>query len=198
VPLFRRHPHNWEAMTDEELVGRAQRGQREAFGVLYDRYLNAVYGYCHRMLGDRLAAEDANSTVFTKALSALPSYQARSFRSWLFAIAHNVIVDELRGQRVTLPLEAAGALFDPDPSPEELAITAIERQSLESLLPCLSADQQYVVALRISGLTAAEIAEAMGRPRNAIDGIQHRAINRLRELMTAGSYISMTKGGGDV
>ena len=197
MPLFRRHPHNWEAMTDEELVGRAQRGQREAFGVLYDRYLNAVYGYCHRMLGDRLAAEDANSTVFTKALSALPSYQARSFRSWLFAIAHNVIVDELRGRRATLPLEAAGAVFDPDPSPEELAITALERQALRELLPCLSADQQHVLALRISGLTAAEIAAAMGRPRNAIDGIHHRAVNRLRELMTAGSDRSIKKGGGD-
>ena len=197
MPLLRRRAPNWEAMTDEELVGEAQRGQREAFGVLYDRYLPGVYGYCYRLLGEREAAEDANSAVFTKALAALPAFRARSFRSWLFAIAHNVVVDELRGRRATLPLDAAGDMFDPDPSPEELAITAVERQSLESLLPCLSADQQNVVALRISGLTATEIGEAMARPRNAIDGIQHRAVMRLRELMTERSGTVMTKGGGD-
>jgi RNA polymerase sigma-70 factor (ECF subfamily) len=197
VPLLRRRAPNWEAMTDEELAGEAQRGQREAFGVLYDRYLGGVYGYCYRLLGDREAAEDANSAVFTKALSALPAFHARSFRSWLFAIAHNVVVDELRGRRATLPLDAAGDMFDPDPSPEDLAIAAAERQALRTLLPCLSADQQHVVALRISGLTAAEIAEAMARPRNAIDGIQHRAVMRLRELMSVGTATVMTKGGGD-
>jgi hypothetical protein len=52
-------------------VARAQQGEREAFGVLYDRYLPRVYAYCYRLLGEREAAEDANTEVFMRTLSAL-------------------------------------------------------------------------------------------------------------------------------
>ena len=199
MPKFRRHAPEWdEATPDEELVGWAQRGQRDAFGVLFDRYLPRVYGYCYRLLDEREAAEDANSIVFTKALAALPGFRpktpAGSFRGWLFAIAHNVITDELRAQRVTEPLEAAESVHDPELSPEDLTISALERQTVLDLLTHLSADQREVVALRLSGLTATEIGVAMGRPRNAIDGIHHRALLRLRDLVRAGAGPAATEG----
>jgi RNA polymerase sigma-70 factor (ECF subfamily) len=202
VPLFRRRPPNWDETTsDEELVGWAQRGQREAFGLLYDRYLTRVYGYCYRLLGEREAAQDANSLVFTKALTALPGFRvgaaAGCFRGWLFAIAHNVIADELRARRGTEPLEAAEWVRDPAPSPEDLAIATLERDAVLAFLPRLSADQRHVVALRLSGLTAVEIGEALGRPRNAIDGIHHRALHRLKELVATGTVPVLTSGGSD-
>ena len=108
MPLFRRQRvPRWDAATaDEELVAWAQRGEREAFGALYDRYLHRVYGYCYRLLGTREAAEDANTEVFMRALAALPVYRVGSFRSWLFAIAHNVVADELRRRRPAVSLEA--------------------------------------------------------------------------------------------
>jgi RNA polymerase sigma-70 factor (ECF subfamily) len=170
VPLFRRRPPNWDETTpDDELVRWAQRGQHEAFGVLYDRYLTGVYGYCYRLLGEREAAQDANSVVFTKALAALPGYRAGanagSFRGWLVTIAHNVIADELRARRSTASLESAEWVIDPSPSPEERAIASSERDAVLALLPQLSPDQRHVVALRLSGLTAVEIGEALGRPR---------------------------------
>jgi len=196
VPLFRRRLPAWdEATPDEELVGRAQRGQREAFGALYDRYLPRVYRYCYRLLGSREAAEDANGRVFMNALTALPAFRARSFRAWLFAIAHNVVVDELRARRADLPLEAAAGVLDSAPSPEEAAIAAVERGAILALLPRLAEDQRHVVALRLAGLSAAEIGEALGKPRNAVDGLQHRAVLRLRALLAAGAEPA-TKGGG--
>ena len=192
---FRRRPPRWdEATPDEELVGWAQRGQREAFAVLYDRHLAKVYAYCYRLLGSRTAAEDATSAVFARVLTALPGFRARCFRGWLFAIAHNVAVDELRTRRGELPLEAAAGLLDPAPSPEELAIAAGDRSAVVGLLGRLSEDQRHVVALRLSGLSAAEIGEALGKPRNAVDGLQHRALLRLRALVAAGA--GATKGGG--
>jgi len=201
VPLLRRRAPHWDDTTsDEELVGWAQRGQREAFGLLFDRYLTRVYGYCYRLLGEREAAQDANSVVFTKALTALPGFKvgaaSGSFRAWLFAIAHNVIADELRARRGTDPLEAAEWVLDPAPSPEELAIASSERDSVLALLPLLSTDQQHVVALRLSGLTAVEIGAALGRPRNAIDGIHHRALLRLKELVATGYAPVTTARGG--
>ncbi len=98
--LLRRHLSRWDDTTpDEDLVGWAQRGHRDAFGLLYDRYLARVYAYCYRLCGSHAAAEDATSAVFAKALGALSRYRARAFRSWLFAIAHNEVVDVLRAQR---------------------------------------------------------------------------------------------------
>jgi RNA polymerase sigma-70 factor, ECF subfamily len=199
VPLLRRCLSNWDDTTpDEELVGWTQRGHGEAFGILYDRYLTKVYGYCYRLLGEREAAQDANSIVFTKALAGLPVYcpgaASGCFRGWLFAIAHNVITDELRARRGMESLEAVEWMRDPAPSPEEQAIAADNRHTVLALLPRLSADQRHVVALRLSGLTAVEIGEVLGRPRNAIDGIHHRALLRLQELVLTGSAPTTIQG----
>src|SRR5687768_11853835 len=78
---------------DARMVALAKRDPR-AFAPLYDRYFDPVYRYCYRRLGDGETAADATAQVFAKALAALPRYRedAPSFRSWLFAIAHNVIV----------------------------------------------------------------------------------------------------------
>jgi RNA polymerase sigma-70 factor (ECF subfamily) len=196
MPLFRRRsPPGNAATPDETLVARAQRGDREAFAVLYDRYLPAVHGYCYRLLGERETAEDATTDVFMRALTALPACRAGSFRSWLFAIAHNVIADEWRRRRPTISLEAAADLADPA-SWEEVAASAADWSSVLSVLPRLSEDQQHVVALRLSGLSAVEIGDALGKPRNAIDGIHHRALLRLRSLVATGEMTAATKGGG--
>jgi RNA polymerase sigma-70 factor (ECF subfamily) len=196
VPLFRRHrPPSWDAATaDEDLVALAQGGEREAFAALYDRYLPRVHGYCYRMLGTREAAEDANTEVFMRALSALPAYRAGSFRSWLFAIAHNVVTDEFRRRRPSFPLDEVTHLTDRGPSLEEVAVTMADWSSVLTLLPRLSDDQRQVVAMRLSGLSAVEIGEALGKPRNAIDGIHHRALLRLRSLVATGG--PAPKGGG--
>jgi RNA polymerase sigma-70 factor, ECF subfamily len=196
--MFRRHrppPREWDAATaDEDLVALAQGGEREAFAALYDRYLPRVHGYCYRMLGTREAAEDANTEVFMRALSALPSYRAGSFRSWLFAIAHNVAADELHRRRPAFPLHEAAELTAQGPSTEEAAASAADWSNVLTLLPRLSPDQQQVVAMRLSGLTAVEIGEAMGKPRNAIDGIHHRALLRLRSLVATSE--AAPNGGG--
>ena len=197
VPRFRRHwPQPWDATTsDEHLVALAQGGHREAFGVLYDRYVAHVYGYCYRLLGTREGAEDANTEVFLRALAALPTYRSGSFRSWLFAIAHNKVADELRQRRPTEPLSAGLSVIDSGPSPDEVAAAAADRLTVLSLLPQLAVDQQEVVAMRLSGLSAVEIGEALGKPRNAVDGLHHRALLRLRALVATGNATT-TKGGG--
>lgn len=180
--------------SDEELVARAQAGDREAFAALYDRYLPGIYRYCLRLLGSREAAEDTNTEVFMRALAALPAYRAGAFRSWLFAIAHNVTMDALQSRRPILSLDQIPEPVDPG-SFEEAAADAADWLRVERPLPHLTDDQRHVLALRLSGLSAVEIGEAMGKPRNAIDGLHHRALLRLRSLM-AMSDAAATKGGG--
>ena len=108
---------------DAALVARAKADPR-AFAALYRRYVDPVYRYCYRRLGNREAAEDATGLVFARALAALPGCREESFRGWLFAIAHNAIANEFRGARPERSLEGAEAVVDPAAGPEEAALAA--------------------------------------------------------------------------
>src|SRR5690242_357465 len=180
-------------MDDDALVA-AQRDPR-AFAPLYARYADPVYRYSWRRLGDPDAAADATSLVFTKALAALPRYRAGSFRSWLFSIAHNTIVDGARAARPATPLDAAIDPVDPAPGPEELAVAGDAGRQVRALLGRLSPDQRQVVELRLAGLTDREIAAALGRNLPAVRMLQTRAVARLRSLLAPGAT---TEGERDV
>ncbi|MEA2585887.1 MAG: hypothetical protein QOF33_3972, partial [Thermomicrobiales bacterium] len=169
---------------EAELVALAQRDRR-AFASLYTRYFDAVYRYCYRRLGIPELAADATSQTFAKALAALATCRGETFRSWLFAIAHNVLTDRFRTDRFDLSLESAAEVADAAPSPEDLAVVAEERSTLVRLLVQLQPEQRQILELRLAGLTSKEIAAALGRTPNAVDQAQFRAVNRLRALLAA-------------
>jgi RNA polymerase sigma-70 factor (ECF subfamily) len=152
------------------------------FAPLYARYFDPVYRYCYRRLGHPEAAADATGQVFAKALAALPGYRddARSFRSWLFAIAHNVLIDEDRARRSTATLEEAANVAARAPSLEDEIVTAEVGTTIRELLAQLPPDQRQVMELRLAGLTGPEIAIAVGRSLGSIKIAQVRAFARLR------------------
>jgi RNA polymerase sigma-70 factor (ECF subfamily) len=164
-------------------VERARRDPRE-FTPLYEHYLAPVYRYCYRRLGNREAAEDATSQIFIKALSSIGSFDGRSFRAWLFTIAHNVVIDTYRKRRLNHSLDAALDLPDSRPTVEETIVSRDQRSQIRDLLETLPDDQRTVVELRLAGLTGEEIAEALGRSRGAIRALHFRAVARLRALLT--------------
>src|SRR5829696_6811768 len=152
-----------------------------SFALLYRRYVDPIYRYCYRRLGTRESAEDVTALIFTKALSALPSYRVNgpSFRSWLFAIAHNAVADDLRSRRPAAPLAAALDQIDPMPTPESAALAAEGGRRVRDLLRLLPPEQAQIVELRLAGLTGVEIALALGRTPNAVKVAQYRAYSRL-------------------
>jgi RNA polymerase sigma factor (sigma-70 family) len=165
---------------DALLVAWAQRNP-QAFTALYDRYFPAVYGYCLSQLGSPEAAEDAASQTFLKALAALPGYrEAGRFRPWLFAIAHNAVIDARRDQRAGDPLETAVDIVDPGDSPEERAIAALAVARLEDALARLPSHDRHILELRRAGLSGREIAEMLGIGHEAAKKRQLRAMDRLR------------------
>jgi len=167
---------------EAELVARAQQDPA-AFAPLYQQYVRPIYGYCYQRLGTRESAEDATSQVFIKALAALPRYKDRSFRSWLFTIAHHVVADVHR-KRPHLPLADDWDVADGGPTPEEHALSAESERSIRALLHHLTPDQREVVELRLAGLNSLEIAAVLKRRPGAIRGTQFRAYHRLRELLS--------------
>ncbi len=172
---------------DEELiVARARRDLRE-FAPLYDRYADPVFGFCLRRLLDREAAADATHQTFAQAMTRLDSFRGRSFRAWLFAIARNVVIDAVRRRRPVDPLgdDTVAALVDPDRPPDEQAIAAERQARLIAAVDHLTPDQRAVVELRLAGLTAPEIGQAVGKTANAVQILQFRAYRSLRRLLAA-------------
>ena len=176
---------------DARLVALAKADPR-AFAPLSARYFDPIYRYCYRRLGHPEAAADAAAQVFVKALAALPGYRADapSFRSWLFAIAHNVIADDFRTRRPVAPMTAAAQVAVADPSPEEVVVTQEAGRAVRALLAQLPSDQRQILELRLAGLTGPEIAAALGRSLGAVKIAQVRAFARLRATLDAASAVA--------
>jgi RNA polymerase sigma-70 factor (ECF subfamily) len=171
-----------EETSDEAIVARALH-DRQAFGLLYDRYVDPVYRYCYGRLGSREEAEDATSLIFARALAALPTHRGGSFRSWLFAIAHNVVLNARRDAPRHHQLAIVVELADPGPRPDEMAEAAERRRSVSQALALLPEEQRRIVELRLAGLTGPEVAAALGRSHDSVRTTQRRALARLRTLL---------------
>lgn len=183
-------PAHPAAGADELAIMRRAQHQPAAFAPLYERYVDAVFGYCYRRTSDREVAADLTHQIFARALTALPRFSERpdsgSFRSWLFAIARNLVIDTHRTRRETASLDTiAGhdALRDPARSPEEHAIASEQRRALVDAMAHLTGGQRQVVELRLAGLTGPEIAATLDLHLSAVKSTQFRAYARLRELL---------------
>jgi len=155
-----------------------------AFKPVYEAYFSRVYRYCLRRTGSIEEAEDLTSLIFTRALTKIASYRGGSFPAWLFRIAHNVFVNQLRNQRITIPLEnveRSGAEDDP----LGRLVNLEERQRVIRLIATLSDEQRNLLALRIAGrLSAKEIGAVIGKSEGAVRVAIHRIIQQLRVAWT--------------
>ncbi len=128
------------------------------------------------------------SEVFLAAARGIGSFEGdeAGFRSWLFAIAHARLIDErrMRARRATTPTDVSEFEDLPDQADVETVVLGrISTQRLTDLFAVLAPDQRDVLTLRIVGdLSLAETAGVLGKSVGAVKVLQHRAINRLREL----------------
>ena len=177
---------NPDTLEENELVHRAA-SDCAALTTLYQRYFDGVYRYCFRQLRNREAAEDATQVVFERAMANLARFEARSsFRAWLFAIAHNEVIDQARRKRPVADPDALDFLHDPGPSPEAIAIERDEHDGLRRMISRLDEQDQHLIELRLSGLNDREIADVLGISHGAVRTRQHRTLLRLRQLSTQG------------
>ena len=155
----------------------------EAFASLYERTSPQVYAYVASLLRDRASAEDVTAQAFERAYRRRGSYRpARGTReAWLFAIARNAALDELRRRGRRAPLEA-----DPEdaaaPSADEHLELALRRQAVRAALAMLDDRERDMVALKfMGGLSNAEIARVLGVSESNAGTRLHRTITKLRE-----------------
>jgi RNA polymerase sigma-70 factor (ECF subfamily) len=171
----------------EGLVAQAQQGSADAFGALYDRFQPDILRYLTNHMRDRDAAEDVTQQVFLNAWRAIPRYEQRSvpFKSWLYRMAHNQMVDHFRAHR--RPTRDLEGIDPPVEAEAEASVLASERRALlEAAMQQLSDDHREVLTLRfLMEQSAAEAGEVMGRKEVTLRGLQLRALRALRREIEA-------------
>lgn len=174
--------------SDDAVIRRAQALDAGALAELYDRYFDGIYRYAYTRIGHQADAEDLTEQVFLKMVDSIQSYRPRKgagFSSWLYRIAHNLVVDRYRrAGREALSL--ADHVEDPAPrtNPELVLQSSEDRRHLYEAIQQLTLEQQQLVALRfIDNLDVEEVARIMKRRPGAIHSMQHRALASLNRLM---------------
>ena len=171
-------------MEDDSLfVNRCQVGETEAFGILYDRYLDKIYRFIYYKTFNQETAEDITSSVFHKALEKINSYNESkgSFSSWLYQIARNSVIDHYRTSKNDLSLEDVFEQGVDERTPETIdAISALK--TVQTYLETLDARQREIITLRIwEDKSYKEIAEIIGGSEGSVKMAFSRGIRELRE-----------------
>lgn len=177
------------------LVERAQAGEAEAFGLIYDRYVDTVFRFVYFRVGNRQLAEDLTSDTFLRALKRIGSFtwQGRDLGAWLVTIARNLVADHFKSGRYRLEV-TTGDVLDadredrgPEGSPEAAVVDHTTNVALLTAVKQLNPEQQECIVLRfLQGFSVAETAQAMGKNEGAIKALQYRAVRALARLLPDG------------
>jgi RNA polymerase sigma-70 factor (ECF subfamily) len=181
---------------DDELISRVVLRDSHALEMLYDRYSAIVYATALRMLGNIELAEEIVQEAFWRVWQRCGSFSSGrgQVASWIFGIAHNLCIDELRRQRVR-PVAARGAEVEPEllAFPDQRAdvaglAMARERQRLiRSALAQIPSEQREAIELAyFGGLSQSEIAEKLEIPLGTIKTRIRMGLSKLRDLLQAG------------
>jgi len=175
-------PETGERSKVEKLVVQAVNGNTDAFGDLYTIFVEKIYRYVFYHVKSKMAAEDITGEVFLKAWRAIGSCRGKesTFSPWLYRIAHNQLIDEIRkrDRQVPLDLDNVGIISDSESSAEKYS----EKQELLKLIDRLPSNQRQVILLKfIEGMDNREIAKIMNKSEGAIRVTQMRALAVLRE-----------------
>jgi RNA polymerase sigma-70 factor (ECF subfamily) len=186
-------------LSDQEIVALARDGREAAYRELIHRYERPVFSLIYRMVRDRELAEDLAQDTFVKVLNALESYRAEyKFSSWIFKIANNVAIDQLRRRELdTLSLDGAPDARTAD-EVEATALQAVHRGEtplaelesrelgsiIEQAIGRLRPEYRACILLRhVEGRSYEEIAEALDLPLGTVKTYIHRARHELREYL---------------
>ena len=177
-----------EALPESELVARAKEDP-DAFGQLYEQYVDKIYNYMYYRTGNHHDAEDLTAKTFYQALRHLHRYVDRGFpfSAWLYRIAHNLMANWHRdhSRRQVIPLDEI-ALATQRSDPEDSIELQDEQRLLLRLIRRMPDDRQQLLILKFVQLMSnQEIAQVMGRSEGAIKSLYHRTLLSLRDTWAA-------------
>jgi len=175
---------------EKDIVSRAIKGDGEAFAQLYEEHFDRIYRYVYLKVGNQTEAEDLTQEIFVKVLEAIGSYRWRNlpFKSWLFRIAHNRVIDYFRkqGKVEKMALEDDVTLVS-DSNPASTAERELEIEELIKKVEKLTPAQREVISLRFgSELSTMEVAKTLGKSTGTVKVLQYNATVALRKMFSGG------------
>ena len=184
---------NYQGLEDLELLAKIGEQDREALATLYDRYGRRVFALAVRMLKDPIGSEEVTQDVFMSVWRRGASYtsQKGKFTTWLFSIAHNRTIDELRKRRRDRSRENDDIddhlnIQSGDISPADTAIAQSEYAQIRAAMDELPEEQKNVIELSyFKGLTQTEIASKTGQPLGTVKTRMRLALKKLRSALSA-------------
>jgi RNA polymerase sigma-70 factor (ECF subfamily) len=170
------------------LVTLAQEGDAEAFGQVYDAYVDSIYRYLYYRVGSRAQAEDLTSETFVRALRRIDSFtwQGKDIGAWFVTIARNQVADHVKSSRFRLEVTTADMLDadQADGGIEDEVLGRLQSAELLDAVRQLKPEQQECIVLRfLQGLSVAETAQVMKRSSGAVKQLQLRAVRALAKLV---------------
>jgi RNA polymerase sigma-70 factor, ECF subfamily len=178
---------------DDILLTRAAQGDLDAFGQLYERYVERIFNYIYYRTGSIYDAEDLTEKVFMRALRHIGNYrdQGLPFSAWLYRIAHNLVANWHRdnSRRKEIPLDDSLLVGQHLDHPENELVRLEEREKLVKVIRDLPPERQQVIILKfIERLSNAEIGQIMGRTEGAVKSLYHRTLLSLRDELNVLTY----------
>ncbi len=174
--------------SEQELIGELQRGSQRAFAAVYQEYSEGVFAYCLKILADRQLAEDVVQETFLKVQQHARSIQRNeSFRSWIFRIARNEALMQLRKRRLDGQLEDESVWSEDTPHQQ---LIALERSEIvNSLLDNLKHEyREVLVLLAYENMSYAEIAAITGATESSVKSRIFRARKAMLEKLRPYAY----------
>ena len=175
-------------MEEDLLIKKAQDGEAEAFGQLYDHYLPKIYRFVFIKVSSQTDAEDLTQQIFLNAWQNIKSFQFQGFSisSWFYRIAYNEVVDFYRTRKHHEPIETLPEeILSESPGTDQAFDQNIEIGKIKIALQKLEGDQQNVLLMKfVDELSNKEIAQALNKSEGAIRVIQHRGLKQLKNYLS--------------
>ncbi len=174
------------------LVRAAQQYDDRALARIYHLYADRIFRYVFFRIGERNRAEDLTGEVFVRLLENVGNFRmgahghALALTGWIYRIAHNLIIDEYRRQKVRAEIDPLPDWWEETPDLDLSLDFHLTRADLQFALQQLTDDQQTVILLRFDeGMTSAEIAGIIGKTETAVKALQRRALATLARLLAS-------------
>jgi RNA polymerase sigma-70 factor (ECF subfamily) len=185
-----------EQISSEELMARVAKGDEDAFEILVNRHQTSVLNLAYRFVGDRTQAKDLAQEVFIRVWQAAKTYKPEAkFKTWLYRIATNLCLNELKSARRKKwfsfnqsdedgDLTFEDTLADSAPSPEDVLLEKERSRQISDALQSLPENQRMALILkRYDELSYQEIAQIIGCSVSAVESLLVRAKRALQEKL---------------